>query len=320
VQEVAVVQGLQADVAELQVAVGDDGLGQLLQVELAQLFVEQLGVDAFGDVLREVGDVFRGGAGLRHFVAEHFLADGVQQDACGDLAVGRVFFHQSAGGQDGRLVQLFDRHAVVQVLDGFGQDGVGVDVLFEADAGGVDQARHFVHVQRAALAAVDHGELLHGDLGTARRFLGGAALVHALGTVQHVFARDVMLARAHQRQFHLVLHVFDMEGAAVRLAAHQRADRVVGQFGDQSADACRLASHLAVHGQERLGQRNLDLVRLERHHGAVAADDAVVGLGDQLGGTAAGRRCDVGIDGNGRRCLHWGSRCQPINVGSLVTF
>jgi hypothetical protein len=54
VQEVAVVQGLQADVAELQVAVGVDGFGQAGQVEFGQFGVQQFGRDTFGDVLREV--------------------------------------------------------------------------------------------------------------------------------------------------------------------------------------------------------------------------------------------------------------------------
>jgi hypothetical protein len=98
VQEVAVVQGLQAEVAELQVAVGDDGFGQAGQVELASL----------GPAVRRrypwrciagSTQVFGGSGRLRHFLAEDFLADGVQQDAGGHLAVGRVLFHQRAGAR-----------------------------------------------------------------------------------------------------------------------------------------------------------------------------------------------------------------------------
>ena len=48
-----------------------------------------------------------------------------------------------------------------------------------------------------------------------------------------------MLARAHQRELDLVLDVFYMEGAALRLAAQQRVDHAVGQAGDQLADARR---------------------------------------------------------------------------------
>jgi hypothetical protein len=51
VQEVAVVQGLQAEVVELQVALGLERGAQALQVELQQLFVQQLVVDTLLDEL-----------------------------------------------------------------------------------------------------------------------------------------------------------------------------------------------------------------------------------------------------------------------------
>src|SRR5690606_24112650 len=54
VQEVAVVQGLQAEVAELQVAARVQGLAQARQVELRQLGIEQLGLNA---LLDEAGEV-----------------------------------------------------------------------------------------------------------------------------------------------------------------------------------------------------------------------------------------------------------------------
>ncbi|MNT00466.1 hypothetical protein D3C72_1348990 [compost metagenome] len=123
----------------------------------------------------------------------------MQQDAGRDLAVGRIFFHQRARRQDGRLVQLFDRHAVVQVFHGLSQDGVGIDVLFQAGAGGVDQIAHFLHVQQAAHAVVGDVQLGRGHLGgRALRFLLQAALFHVLGAVQHVGTRHVVLARTHQ--------------------------------------------------------------------------------------------------------------------------
>jgi hypothetical protein len=119
-------------------------------------------------------------------------------------------FHQRAGGQDGGLVQLFDGHAVVQVLQGFGQDGVGIDVLFQAGAGGVDQARTPA-CPAAALAVVQHVQLRCGSCAEAPALPSRAALFHVLGAVQHVGTGHVVLARTHQRQFDLVLHVFDME-------------------------------------------------------------------------------------------------------------
>ena len=100
----------------------------------------------------------------------------------------------------------------------------------------------------------------------------------ALLAIEHVGARHVVLARAHQRQLHLVLDVLDVEGAALRLAAHQRADHGMGQPGHQLADARRGRALAAVHRQERLRHRYRDLARLEPDHGAVAPDDLVLGV------------------------------------------
>jgi hypothetical protein len=72
----------------------------------------------------------------------------------------------------------------------------------------------------------------------ARRF-SCAPRLGALLAVQHVGAGDVVLARAHQRELDLVLDVFYMEGAALRLAAQQRAAHRLGQVADHLADARR---------------------------------------------------------------------------------
>ena len=117
------------------------------------MLVQQLRRDPFLDELREVVGVVLVPSLLRDFAAEHFLADRVHQQARGDLTVGRVFFHQGARRQNGRLVQFLDRHAVVQVLDRFGKDGFGVDMLFQADAGGQNQRAHLIQIQRTALTA-----------------------------------------------------------------------------------------------------------------------------------------------------------------------
>jgi hypothetical protein len=63
------------------------------------------------------------------------LADGVQQQARGGVGVVGVFFDQRARRQDGSLVDLVDRHAVVQVAHGFGDDGIGLDVGAQVGAG-----------------------------------------------------------------------------------------------------------------------------------------------------------------------------------------
>ena len=63
------------------------------------------------------------------------------------------------------------------------------------------------------------------------------ALLRTLLAIEHVGARDLMLARAHQREFDLILNVFDMERSAIGLTAHQRGDDRLCQSGDEFANA-----------------------------------------------------------------------------------
>jgi hypothetical protein len=60
------------------------------------------------------------------------------------------------------------------------------------------------------------------------------ALLGAALAVQHVGAGNFVVAAAHQAQFDLVLHVFNVEGAAARARAHQRADHGLGQLSTVS--------------------------------------------------------------------------------------
>jgi hypothetical protein len=63
-----------------------------------------------------------------------------------------------------------------------------------------------------------------------RRAFGSAAFA-----VEHVGARDVVLARAHQRQLDLVLDVLDVQHAAVGQAAGEGADHGIGESGHDVA-------------------------------------------------------------------------------------
>ena len=116
VQEVAVIQGLQAEIAEFQIARGVQRLAQARQVELGQPLVQQFRGDAALDEFRKILGVALGHLRLRHFLAQDLDADGVQQQPRGDEAVGRILFDQRARRQDRRLADLLDRHAVVQIL------------------------------------------------------------------------------------------------------------------------------------------------------------------------------------------------------------
>jgi hypothetical protein len=114
------------------------------------------------------------------------------------------------------------------------------------------------------------------------------AFLRAAVAVQHVGARDVVVAAAHQAEFDLVLHVLDVEGAAARTRTHQRADDGLREHVDGFAHAGRSRALRAVHGQEGLHHRDGDLVRLEGDDGAVAANDLVVGQRSRGAGSGAG--------------------------------
>ena len=215
VQEVTVVQRLQAQVVELQITFWLEGFSQLLQIELKELFIQQVVVHALFDELREVLDVGLAHLALGNFFAQNFLGDGVHQQTRGHIGVIRVFFDQGTRGQDGRFVNLFHGHAVVQVAHGFCHDGLGFHIFTEAGTG-IDHERfEVIKVQGHALAAVDHmqagGAGLRGGLLSVLCALLGAAL-----TVKHISASDFVVAAAHQTQLDLVLHIFNVESTAAR--------------------------------------------------------------------------------------------------------
>jgi hypothetical protein len=137
------------------------------------------------------------------------------------------------------------------------------------------------------------------------------ALLVALLPVEHVGPGHFVLAGAHQGQFHLVLDVLDVEGAAVGLAPDQGGHHVVGQVLHQLADAGAGGGLATVHGDEGLGQGNGDLAGLEGHHGAVAADDLVVGVGRGGGAILRGK---PGGGGTGWRRMEYRRRIASVRL------
>ncbi|MPN33944.1 hypothetical protein SDC9_181436 [bioreactor metagenome] len=101
-QEVAVVQGLQAEVFELMVALGVECGSQTGDVVFSQARVEQAGLDAAVDGLREVAGITSLRVchlGLRGLAAQHFHPDCCQQQAGGHKTVVGLALDQCAGGQ-----------------------------------------------------------------------------------------------------------------------------------------------------------------------------------------------------------------------------
>ena len=140
-QKIAVVQRLQTQIVELQVAFGLQGGAQAVQVELQQALVQKLVFNAFADALWKIVDI-----GLRpfrrcHFAAQNLAGNGVQQQA-GGQSCSPGLFDQCACGQDGGLVHLVQRHAVVEIAQGFLHDRFGLDVVAQkADAGRLNGLR-----------------------------------------------------------------------------------------------------------------------------------------------------------------------------------
>ncbi|MNS61284.1 hypothetical protein D3C72_943080 [compost metagenome] len=114
-QEIAVIQRLQAQVVKLLVTLGVQGRGEARQVEIQHVGVEEVVLHALGDVAWEVGGIGRSHVGGCHILAQDFARDGVQQQPCGHEGVVRFFFDQGAGCQDGGLENLIHVHAIVQI-------------------------------------------------------------------------------------------------------------------------------------------------------------------------------------------------------------
>ena len=165
---------------------------------------------------------------MGELLAQHFHLDAVQQQAGGHVAVGGLLLDQGARRQDGALAHLLHRHAVVEVLEDALQDQLGLDRAAQPVAGILDQSLQPVQIQRPADAALHHVHHVRLGLDLGRRLLLGAQPCPLLA-VEHVGARDIVLARAHQGELHLILDILDVQRAPAGLAPHQRGDHLLGE-------------------------------------------------------------------------------------------
>ncbi len=299
VDEIAVVEGLQSQVIELQIPLGDDGLAEFLQVVLLQRAVQQLQFDAALDV---IGEVFR--IAFLHFLlgrfqaavadeGQGFLAHVVQQQSGRDEGVVRLRLYFGAGAHYQRRRDVFFRDAVEQVAQGFLIDKLFVDI-FQIPAGLGDDLLHSLLVQRPAAAILGRDLQLGGFCSILLLRFG--AQTGMLFTVQDVGAGDFVMAIAHQGQFHLVLDILDMHGAAAGQTPGQRRFHLVAQFRDGFMDAAAGGGIAAFDGQKGLGDGDVDFFHIEGRHLAVAAYDAdLTGCYRLYFSSAAGRfgRCRV---------------------------
>ena len=193
------------------------------------------------DELREVLGVARLHLRLGHLLAEHLQAERVEQQARGDIAVGRILLDQrarrrapatcalppSARRRRGRAASL---PGSVCALDIAAEPSHAVSTsaaIFATSSGRATPFSTTLMTRRCASTA------------PSLRLTLLRTLLRALFAVKHVGARDVVLAGAHQCELDLVLDVLDVKRAARRLAAHERLNHRVGQPRDLLAHARR---------------------------------------------------------------------------------
>jgi hypothetical protein len=82
-----------------------------------------------------------------------------------------------------------------------------------------------------------------------------------------------MLAAAHQGKLHLVLYVFDMDRPRRAASPFQRLYDVPRQSLDGIVNAPRLSRPRTLYGEERLGDGDRDLARLEGREGTIPPND-----------------------------------------------
>ena len=309
VDEIPVVEGLQGQVGEALIPLWLQGPAQPGQVVLGQFFIQQfqfhrrfyVGLEAGRVALRHLRLGRLRGAALQ--VAQGLPAQVVQQQASGDIGVVWLFFNQRPRAHHQRRVDIGLLDSVEQIAQGVVCDETGFNML-QVGAGLLHQGREPPLVQLFQLALAG----LHPE-GVRRRGLTGFLLLVLLVAfagpflpVDDIGAGHLLLAVAHQGQFHLVLNVLDMHGAAAGHAPRQGLDHLFGEGPDFFMHAGGGRRGAALHIYEGLGDGQIDLGGVKTGDFAVAPDDLV--LAWLVGAQVVGRRVafqGVSPGGTGRR-------------------
>ena len=169
---------------------------------------------------------------------------------------------QAAGAHHHCRADVLERNAVEQVLDGFVIDALGADAG-QAFTGFVDDGAQARGVERRYAAVVELDGKLDNFL-VFRPVVRMRNMLRARGgaffAIEHIGARNFLLAVTHQRQFYLVLDVFDVKGAAIGLTSCQGRNHEVGQLLDGFMYPRRSRGLATFDRKERLGHRDSNLV------------------------------------------------------------
>jgi hypothetical protein len=213
--EIAIVEGLDTEVVEVEVGGGVEGFGEFIEV----VEVEELGVETFdGDAVLEVG--FEGGfMGLLQFVdavaedgpVEYFLVDVGEQDAAGEFREVGVLLDECLGVEDDGVFEVFFGDLVADGAAEFALDFGFADVEVEAD-GSVGNALAEITAipERGDAVVIDDGDhqLLVGVLSEVLLLLAHAG---ALVAVADVVGGGLEVALAHEFLLDHVLDILDVD-------------------------------------------------------------------------------------------------------------
>src|SRR5699024_4415880 len=165
-----------------------------------------------------------------------------------------------------RRRQLVFANAVVDVPERVLQHLFGLDAI-DTVTGLTDHALQAAAIQRSrrTITEVDRnavpGLRFRPDFGLLR-----SALLRALFAVQHVGARDLVLAGAHQRQLDVILNVLDVHRTTAGQAPRHVFHHLLGDRLDGFANAAGSRALLALDVDIGLGDGQLDLGGIERRH------------------------------------------------------
>ena len=151
-EQVAVVDGAQAEVLEEAVARGVDGV-----VELARV-----GGDELGDALVDQAQAVPGGDGLRegmHFLSRQLLVDVRGEQPRREPGVLGLLQRERGRGLDGELIQLLGGRSIIETGDRLGghADGVHLPQAVTAAADGADDLVQVRALERPIALAHPHG-------------------------------------------------------------------------------------------------------------------------------------------------------------------
>jgi hypothetical protein len=203
---------------------------------------------------------------------KHLGAQFVEQEMRADIRVVRFLLDECARCHDGRQHEFVLADSVVEIAVGFGENGARIGTVETCASLGYDQSKASV-VERHP-RPVGECDLQRGL--RKLRCLGPICLgapFRSFLAVKHVGAGNLVVFAAHQREFDLILHVFDMEGPSFADPSRQRADDFRGECLDRFVHAAGAGGGVPFHGEEGFCHRHRNFAGVERRHRAVATND-----------------------------------------------